>query len=190
MEEPVMRRLTDRITYLPASDDPLSADVFLIRGDAHTYVYDVGACDEAAYLLRSLSEPPIVILSHFHRDHTGNIDRVPAERCYVGARTRKQLGFGVLVDAPIHIEDGVTLDIRPCVSPHAPGALIVTVDGTHTLLGDLTYARPGQGQGESLGMLRELSRLDTAYFVPSHVQGDPVIPKVKMLAEVKRWFSL
>ncbi len=185
-----MQRLTDRITRLPASENPLSADVFLIRGDRHTYVYDVGACDEAADLLCSLPEPPIVILSHFHRDHTGNIARVPVERVYVGARTRRQLGLGVLVEAPVRIEDGVTLEIRPCVSPHAPGCLIVTVDGTHTLIGDLAYACPGKGQGEARGMLRELTRLETAYFVPSHAPGDPVTPKERLLTGVREWFHL
>ncbi len=183
-----MKRLTDRITYLPASENPLSADVFLIRGDTHTYVYDVGSNDEAAHLLRSLPEPPIVILSHFHRDHTGNITRIPAERCYVGARTRKQLGFGVLVEEPLTIEDGVTLDIRPCVSPHVPGALIVTVNGTHTLIGDLHYSRPGEGLGEGKGMLRALTALNTEFFVPSHVQGTPVIPREQFLQELRQRF--
>ncbi len=185
-----MQRLTDRITYLPASDDPLSADVFLIRGDRRTYVYDVGSNDEACALLRDLPEPPVIILSHFHRDHTGNIGRVPTEMVYVGARTRKQLGVGVLVEAPLRIEDGVTLDIRPCVSPHVPGALILTVDGAHTLIGDLAYARPGEGQGEARGMLRALAALDTAYFVQSHALGDPCIPRADFFADVKARFSL
>ncbi len=185
-----MKCLTDRIAYLPASDDPLSADVFIIRGDRHTYVYDVGSNDEACALLRDLPEPPIIILSHFHCDHTGNIGRVPAEIVYVGARTRKQLGVGVLVDAPLRIEDGVTLDIRPCVSPHVPGALILTVDGTHTLIGDLHYARTGEGQGEAIGMLRTLKAIDTQFFLPSHVEGDPLMPRETFLQDVKTRFQL
>ena len=37
----------DSIKRIPASDHPLSADVFFIQGREYTYVVDVGSNDEA-----------------------------------------------------------------------------------------------------------------------------------------------
>ncbi len=182
--------LTDRISRLPASEAPLSADVFFIEGDEYTYVYDVGGSDAAFAALSALKKPVAVILSHFHRDHTANLGRFTPDVLYVGARTRKQLGQGTIVDSPLTITDGVTLEIHPCVSPHAPGCLILTVDGTHTLIGDLTYARPGQGQGEAKGAYNALRALDTQFFVPSHMDGNPLVPKGDFLREIKTYFQI
>lgn len=186
----MLKSLIDRVLYLPASDEPLSADVFLIEGDERVYVYDVGSSDEAHEAIASLKKPVTVIISHFHRDHTANLARLAPETLYVGSRTRKQLGQGTVIDAPLTISDGVRLEIRPCVSPHAPGSLILTVNGTHTLIGDLHYARPGTGQGEAKGMWNALRGVDTQFFVPSHVKGDPIIPREPFLQDVKTYFQL
>ncbi len=178
-----------RIRRIPPVEEPLSADAFLIEGDACTYVYDVGASDAACEAIAALQKPVTAIISHFHRDHTANLARLTPYALYVGARTRRQLGQGSVVEDPLHIEDGVRLDIRPCVSPHAPGSLILTVDDTYTFIGDLSYARPGTGQGEARGMYNALRALNTQYFIPSHVAGDPVIPKTDFLRDLKAYFA-
>lgn len=185
-----MEQFHPRIRQIPAEDEPLSADAFIISGDERAYVFDVGSSDAAYEAIASLMKPVTVILSHFHRDHTGNMGRVNAAQTLAGARTLKYIPDGTLVDAPLTIRDGVTIEVRPCVSPHAPGCLIATVDGTYTLIGDLYYARPGTGQGEARGMYNVLRQLDTKYFVVSHERGCPLVEKDELLRIIKEYYQL
>lgn len=181
-----MKRLSDRIWYVPASDNPLSADAFIIEGDSGCYVFDVGCSDEAYAAIAGLGKPVTVILSHFHRDHTGNMSRLAPVRTLAGARTMKYVTGGTLVDQPVLIRDGVNVLVQPCVSPHAPGCLIATVDDEFTFIGDLHYARPDAGQGEAKGMLNVLRRLKTRWFVVSHAQESPLVEREAFLQEIKR----
>ena len=185
-----MMQIAPRIWRVPPEDEPLSADAFIIEGDSRCYVFDVGAGDAAFTALSALDKPVTAILSHFHADHIGNMARLAPEVILAGARTCKYVLNATLVDAPIVLRDGVEILVQPCVSPHAPGCLIATVDGTYTLLGDLSYARPGVGQGEAKGMLNVLKALHTQYFVPSHVKGDPLQEKSAFLRDVKEYFCI
>jgi glyoxylase-like metal-dependent hydrolase (beta-lactamase superfamily II) len=165
-----MERIAERIFRIPPQREPLSADVFIIEGEERCYIFDAGSSDAAWEAIRGLKKPVTFILSHFHRDHTANLSRLEGE-ILGGARSCKYLGRGTRVDAPLTIRDGVTLLVQPCVSPHAPGCLILTVDDTYTFLGDLTYAQPGAGAGERVGMLRTLRAVKTQWFVESHREG-------------------
>lgn len=185
-----MQVISHRIRQISAVSEPLSSDVFIIEGDTRYYVFDVGSSDEAFEALSALDKPATVILSHFHRDHTGNMGRFTPAETLAGARTMKYITGGTLVDAPLTIRDGVEIVVQPCVSPHAPGCLIATVDGEYTFIGDLHYARPGMGQGEAKGMLNVLKTLDTRYFVVSHAQGSPLVEKAALLRDVKAYFDL
>ena len=185
-----MSQFIPRIRRIPAGIDPLSADVFIIEGEARYYVFDVGANDEAWAAISALDKPVTVILSHFHRDHIGNMSRLTPEETLAGARTMKYITGGTLVDAPLVIRDGVEIIVRPCVSPHAPGCLIATVDGAYTFIGDLHYARPSVGRCEAKGMLNVLKTVDTRYFVPSHQEGDPLVERDAFLRDVKTCFQL
>lgn len=185
-----LERIAPRILRVPPVKEPLSSDAFIIEGDARYYVYDVGASDAACTAIAALSKPVTVILSHFHRDHTANIARLWPDEILVGARTRRQLGLGTLVDAPQLLQDGVELLIQPCVSPHAPGCLIVTVNGAYTLIGDLHYAQPGKGQGEARGMWNQLKKLRTRGFIISHAMDDPVMKKEELLREIEVQYGM
>lgn len=185
-----MKQIAPRIWRVPPENEPLSSDAFIVEGDERYYVFDVGASDAAYEAIAALDKPAMVILSHFHRDHTENMKRLALGEVLVGARTRKQLGLGMVVDAPLTIRDGVEIVVRPCVSPHAPGCLIATVDGAYTLIGDLHYARPGTGQGEAKGMLNELRRLDTQWFIVSHAEDDPTVEKNLLLDEIRMYFGI
>ena len=84
-------KLTDRIRYLQMSYEPLSADVVAVRGDSAWWIFDVGACDEAAKFINDLPRNLVddvanlaacnnaarlaknVVISHFHRDHLLNV---------------------------------------------------------------------------------------------------------------------
>ena len=180
-----LERIAPHILRVPPVDEPLSADIFIIEGDAQYYVYDVGASEAAYAAIAALDKPVTVILSHFHRDHTANMARICPKHTLVGARTRKQLGLGTLVDAPMTIRDGVEIVVQPCVSPHAPGCLIATVNGAYTLIGDLHYAQAGKGQGEVKGMRNALRALRTQFFVVSHVQGAPVVARDVFLSKIE-----
>ena len=182
--------LTSRICQIPAVQEPLSANAFIIEGDAQYYVFDVGSSDEAYAAIAALDKPVTVILSHFHRDHIANMSRLNPAQTFAGARTLKYVASGSLVDTPLIIRDGVEIVVQPCVSPHAPGCLIATVDGEYTLIGDLHYARPGMGQGEAKGMLNVLKQVRTRYFVPSHQEGNPLMERETFLRAVKAQFHL
>lgn len=185
-----MKTISHSIRHIPSTPDPLSADVFIIEGDSRYYVFDVGASDGAYEAISALDKPVTVILSHFHRDHIANMSRLSPAQTLAGARTMKYIANGTLVDAPLVIRDGATIEVQPCVSPHAPGCLIATVDREYTFLGDLHYARPGSGQGEARGMFNVLRKLDTRYFLPSHAEGSPLVEKERLLRDVKEYFHL
>ena len=185
-----MEPIAPRIRRIPAVDAPLSADAFIIEGDTRYYVFDVGASDAAHAAIAALDKPVWVILSHFHADHIANMARLSPEKVLAGARTCKYVPGATLVDAPLVIRDGVEILVQPCVSPHAPGCLIATVDGEYTLVGDLHYARPGTGQGEAKGLLNVLKQVRTRYFVPSHQEGNPLMERETFLRAVKAQFHL
>ena len=81
--------ITEQISYIKASDNPLSADVILVEGQEYLYVFDVGNNEQVAEYLNTLPKKKRVILSHFHADHMGNIGRVNWENVFFGANTEK-----------------------------------------------------------------------------------------------------
>lgn len=81
--------IAEHISYIKASDNPLSADVILIEGQEYLYVFDVGNNEQVSEYLNSLPKKKRVILSHFHADHMGNIGRVNWDNVYFGANTEK-----------------------------------------------------------------------------------------------------
>ncbi len=81
--------ITDTISYIKTSDNPLSADVILVDGQEYLYVFDVGNNEQVAEYLNTIRKKKRVILSHFHTDHMGNIGRVDWESVYFGANTEK-----------------------------------------------------------------------------------------------------
>lgn len=85
--EPI--KITECVSYIKASDNPLSADVILIEGKEYLYIFDVGNNEKVAEYLNGIPKKKRVILSHFHTDHMGNIGRVEWESVYFGSNTEK-----------------------------------------------------------------------------------------------------
>lgn len=81
--------ITEQISYIKASDNPLSADVILVEGQEYLYVFDVGNNEQVAEYINAIPKKKRVILSHFHTDHMGNIGRVSWDNVYFGANTEK-----------------------------------------------------------------------------------------------------
>ena len=202
-------KLTDRIQYLQMSYEPLSADVVAVRGDSAWWIFDVGACDEAVDFINALPRSsessthldtseciknatvPLkknIVISHFHRDHLLNVQRMCAgeisldiDTLYVGAYTSKTFGEieGVaknVVMEPLSFDDGVQIQILPMPNSHAKGSLALIVDD-YVFLGDATYPMVGHGSpdvynvqilGEQIKLLKTLS---ASRFCLSHKRG-------------------
>ena len=107
-------KITDRIEYIAASENPLSADVVFVKGNDSIWIFDVGESDEAYEAIAELLKDNQVniILSHFHRDHMWNLERIAAiptvDRCvnlYVSKHSYKYAKTGIIV------EDDVVIDV-------------------------------------------------------------------------------
>jgi len=186
-----MERISAHIQYCPAEEAPLSADVFFIEGEKYLYVYDVGAGESARASLRTFApeKERVILLSHYHADHTGNLAGTQYSRLLVGPLTHKHLERGEIVDAPTVIDDGLPIEILPCASVHSGGSLIVTVNREYTLLGDLIYPAKKLNRVFARLMTETLENLDTQYFVLSHRPGKNIVPKRALIAFLKERFG-
>lgn len=151
-------RITEDISYIAASKNPLSADVVIVEGTEYLYLFDVGNNEEVAAYLDSLPKKKKVILSHFHSDHTGSIGRISFETVYAGPIMGKYYPYFIpgyekgqdvakyqTVTEPVKISDGVELEIYPVPSSHAKGSLLLQVNGEYIFLGDAVYSRKKDG---------------------------------------------
>ena len=184
-----MNVIAEGIRYLPASDDPLSADVYFIEGDERCYIFDVGNNDDSLYYINQIRKEKIVILSHYHKDHIGNIERISYHDLYVGKKTYETIGKGKIVEDTITINDGVKIEIIHCTSPHTDGSLIVNVNNEYTLIADLYFTRPPFDREKAMKMVRTLEDIDTRYFVVSHQEDRKVISKEELILELTEYFD-
>ena len=184
-----MNTIGERIKYLPAENDPLSADVYCIEGDQYCYVYDVGNDDRSLQYINELSKERVIILSHYHKDHIGNIEDIHYRDLYVGKKTHEAIGKGIIVEDAITINDGVRIDVIHCISPHTDGSLIITVDNEYTLIADLYFTRAPFDKEKAMKMLDSLRNVDTKYYVVSHQEDEKVIPKEHLIVELTAYFS-
>ena len=184
-----MKRINDYLRYIPASEEPLSADVYVIDGNQYCYVYDVGNNETARNALNSISKEKVVILSHYHKDHTGNVGKIDYGALYVGDLTYQTLGKGQAIDGKLMIEDGVRIEIQSCPSPHTEGSLIVTLNQEYTLIGDLYFTRTAENNQKAVEMLKTLASIETKYFVVSHQEENAIFEKQVFLEELNAYFG-
>lgn len=182
-------RLGNSILYLPASEYPLSAEVFMIQGKKNTYLFDVGNTALSLHVIQSMPNPPIAILSHFHDDHTGNALKADFQTVFVGKFTMEKLKIGTVVSEPMTIVDGITLEIIPCPSVHTPGSLILNVNREYCLIGDLFFYKPPVSSDLARQMFDTLDQVDTQYFIFSHGGTDNIFDRNSFLLELQKEFS-
>ena len=91
-------RICDRISYIKASEEPLSADVGIVEGDECVWLFDLGCSDDAVNEINSIEKPKNAVISHFHPDHMGNLGRVDIAEVFLGANTFKYAKCGTVVD--------------------------------------------------------------------------------------------
>ena len=184
-----MNTISGKIKYLPATNDPLSADVYCIEGDKYCYVYDVGNDDRSLRYINQIGKEKVIVLSHHHKDHTGNIVDLHYRDLYVGKKTYESIGKGIIIEDKLTINDGVKIEIAHCVSPHTDGSLIITVDNEYTLIADLYFTRPPFDEEKAMKMIDFLRNIDTQYFVISHQEDEKAILKDKLIVELTAYFK-
>ncbi len=178
------------IKRIVMSENPLSADVFFVQGREYTYIVDVGSNDTAYEAIKAIPKKKIII-THFHADHAENLRRLkPAdEDLYVGDYTAKYYGGGTVIKEPMHIEDGVFIDILPLPSSHAKGSLTVIVNKSVILLGDGCYSN---NKGYNVSLLYDLIKiLKAAEFttaIKSHESKE--YSKEELIEELETIYSL
>ena len=186
-----MKRITDRIACLPATETPLSADVGIIQCDDELWIFDVGSSDEAAAAVNALEASKNIVLSHFHPDHAGNIGRTAYDTLYAGAFTCRRLGVGMEVTGHLYFKDGIHL--FPLPSSHAKGCVGLEYGG-HAFLGDATYStikdnRAAYNAGVLKEMIDVLKSLRADWFLLSH--SEPFAkPKAEVLAQLEEIYAL
>ena len=170
-----LNMLSLRVGYLAGSRLPLSADVGVVFGDRCTWIFDVGNGDAAVSQIAALKMPRQIVLSHFHQDHAGNLDRIPCAGLYCGDYTRVRLDRGTAVTRAMDVEDGVRLRLFPLPSLHSKGAVGMMVDGTFAFLGDAVYGAPKGGRmaynaNALKDMIAALEALHAGTFLISHAE--------------------
>lgn len=179
------QKITECIAYFPASEEPLSADVGLVRGDRFDWIFDVGSSPEAARLVQGLQRETNVVLSHFHKDHTGNLDKIAPCEIYCGPYTQRKLGRGTAVRQPLARNDGVELLLFPIPSVHAKGSVGLEVNGEYAFVGDALYP---SDKGYNVSLLYEtitaLKAISAPYLLVSHERGF-VRPKAEAIQKLE-----
>ena len=190
MEETV--RINEIISYLPASENPLSADVGIIKGKNSVWIFDVGCSSAAEELINRMDKPKIAVISHFHPDHMANFEKVKSDEIYLGANTFKYVKRGNIVETDLFIDDGVKIHLFPLPSSHAKGSLGLET-GEYAFLGDSTYATMKRGRVcYNASVLKEeisvLKNLSAKYFLISHDKNF-VRKREEVIAELEEIYS-
>ena len=184
-----MNRINEKITFLEASDEPLSADVYFIEGNDFTYIIDAGSNDSAYELITGIDKKKIII-THFHQDHCANLNRIDIEdeNLYVGGYTYKTLNKGTVVDSEIAINDGLELRIIPIKNSHARDSLCVVVNGEYLFLGDAFYSTM---KGYNVSLLHdEIALLESIPFTKAVFSHDnSIYDRDYVLSSLKEIFS-
>lgn len=139
-----MIKLNERVEYFPQIEEPLSADVILIKGNETTFIFDIGNNEDALSYVNSSKGKKVLILSHFHSDHASNAGNARVDEIYGGNYTCNSLKLGKVVTEITAIatkeKEGIDLKIIPIPSSHAKGCLALMLDDEILFTGDATYA--------------------------------------------------
>ena len=175
--------INDKISYIEATQDPLSADIGIIRAESGVWLFDVGNdADRIAGLIGEYN----VVLSHFHQDHAGSIDRIRVKQLYMSKETYRHIGRGTVAESDVRIGG---LHIFPIPSSHTTGSLGLEVDESYAFVGDALYSKVKDGfyifNAQLLkDEIKVLSGIKAPYFLVSHFNGlirgkDEVIEELK-----------
>lgn len=181
------RRISDKISYIPATESPLSADIGIIRDGGQTWLYDVG---DGAAAIDGLSGSFQVVLSHFHQDHTGNLKKLDIQNLYVSGETRRHIGGGILVKEDLFLG---AMHLFPIPSSHCKGCLGLEIDEAYAFVGDALYCKGKNGDYfYNTQLLRDeiavLKKLKAPYLLVSHQPG-LVRSREEVIAELEKVYA-
>ncbi len=161
-----IKKIDESISYIPASMNPLSADVAFIKTENATWIFDAGSSDEAFDAISAVQGNKNIVLSHFHPDHTANVTRLETDKLYLFMSNHTARYFRNFIDGThggnsgisnsgnnkpdVKIVDGTfkdeSTDLKICTIPssHAKGCLCL-VYKDYAFLGDATYCKEKNG---------------------------------------------
>ena len=153
-------KLNNRISYITSTAVPLSATVVLVTGCDYMWMFDVGKHPDIPEIVKEFNRDGKkinAVLSHFHQDHIGNIQKFKFNEVYQGRLTYKYTQIGEITESDIFINDGdVRLHIFPLPSSHSKGSLAMEIDDMYCFLGDGIYAMEKSGEKVyNAGLLKE-----------------------------------
>ena len=131
-----------------------------------------------------------VVLSHFHQDHTGSLDKVRTGKLYVSGETFRHTGRGTVVNGELSIGDLLIFQIP---SSHTKGCLGLEVGNEYACVGDALYCKAKGGYyAYNAQLLKDesevLKKLKAPKLLVSHFQG-LVRPKDEVVAELEEIYS-
>ncbi len=181
-------RISDNICYIEASNESLSADIGIIKTKNGTWLYDVGNDPNS---ILTLADNYNVVLSHFHTDHVGNLDKLNIENLYASQYTFSHTQKGFVVDTDIYIDD---LHIFPLPSSHAKGCVGLEIDEEYAFIGDAIYSKANaEYYIYNSQLLKDeievLKKLKAKYLLVSHLKG-MVMDKDAVIRDLEDIYSL
>lgn len=183
----LIQQISDKISYTPATENPLSADIGIIRDGGRAWLYDVG---NGAAAIDGLTGNFQVVLSHFHQDHTGNLQNLDIQNLYVSGETRRHVGSGILVTQDFFLG---AMHLFPIPSSHCKGCLGLEIDETYAFVGDALYCKAKNGEYfYNTQLLRDeiavLKKLKAPYLLVSHHPG-LVRPREEVIVEFEELYA-
>ena len=184
-----MKEINEYISYIESTEAPLSAEVYKIKGENNNYIFDVGANKESRELLSGIDNK-VVIISHFHQDHIGNMRFIKdsINKIYVGDYTYKILGYGERIDSVYEINDGINLKIIHLPNSHAKGSLALIINNEYLLIGDALYTNR---YGYNVSLLHDeidiLKKYDYDKVIVSH--KNKIYSKKQIIHELEYYYS-
>ena len=162
--------ITEKITYIPSQDNPLSADVAIIKGKK-IYLFDVGSSDAAFEDIQMIEGDKCAVISHFHPDHMGNVLRLHELPLYVSANTFKYTNRGTIIEKDTILEEGIAVFLIP--SSHAKGSLGLIVNDEYVFIGDalaptMKKEKVVHNAQLVLECIRLFKSIEAPYFIQSH----------------------
>jgi glyoxylase-like metal-dependent hydrolase (beta-lactamase superfamily II) len=182
-------KINDKISYIASSENPLSAEIGIIRDNGITWLYDVGNGENH---ITDLDGGYNIVLSHFHQDHIGNINKIQTRELYLSKETYEYISKGKIVCGSLYIGN---LHIFPLPSSHTKGSLGLEVDNTYAFVGDALYSKVRDGcYIYDARILQEeiavLKKLNATFLLVSHFEGfirrkEDVIAELEMIYEMR-----
>ena len=184
-----MKIINDYLRYIEAKEAPLSSNVFIIKGNKNTYIYDVGSDRISREEIKKIKNKSIII-SHFHKDHMENLNFLSDDvyDLYIGDYTYKILGYGNVIKDRYEIHDGIHLKIIHIPNSHAKGSLGLIMNNEYLLIGD---SLDGNRNGFNVSLLNEeiklLKEFDYKYVLNGH--NNEIINKEDIIKELEFIYS-